>query len=234
MAQRKKQSQAEKEYKKELQRIKRSAKRIESLGYNIEDFEIPPKPHKVTQASVRRLKKITAEDIYKQAQYIDLETGEIKTGKAKRGVQITATPSHKGSSKYPTFSVADRLKKEVQTLPVKVADEVDEGVIREVQDSINGNPDYCRQVGEKNGIYSFMGYKEKCLSIIDDNLAQHDKEYVTFIYNNMSAISSAINHIRDCVPSEAKEMESSYIGLMNLLNMNRIIPQSELREIDNY
>lgn len=71
---------AKKEYKHQQNRIKRLIKRLGERGYFFEKEVLPEEPKRITQASVRKLKKITAENLYKVTKYIDPETGEILSG----------------------------------------------------------------------------------------------------------------------------------------------------------
>ena len=68
------------EYRKERQRIQRQINRMTKRGYDVPDL-LPKIPKNITQASVRRLKKITTEKLYKEYRFIDFETGEILTSK---------------------------------------------------------------------------------------------------------------------------------------------------------
>lgn len=67
-------------YRKERQRIQRQINRMTKRGYDVPDL-LPKIPKNITQASVRRLKKITTEKLYKESRFIDVETGEILTSK---------------------------------------------------------------------------------------------------------------------------------------------------------
>jgi hypothetical protein len=72
-----KMSATEKEYRKERKRVQSFIKRAEKRGYVFENFTLPEKPKKITQASVNRLKKLTPKELYKKAQFIAPETGEL-------------------------------------------------------------------------------------------------------------------------------------------------------------
>lgn len=67
-------------YRRERQRIQRQINRMTKRGYDVQK-SLPKIPKLITQASVRRLKKITNEKLYKESRFIDIETGEILTGK---------------------------------------------------------------------------------------------------------------------------------------------------------
>lgn len=68
------------EYRRERQRIQRQINRMTKRGYDVPEL-LPKIPKKITDASVRRLKKITTEKLYKESRFIDFETGEILTSK---------------------------------------------------------------------------------------------------------------------------------------------------------
>lgn len=68
------------QYRKERRRIQSAMNRLEKQGYVLPDDLLPSTPKKVTQASIRRLKKITSEAIYKKSKKLDFETGEITPG----------------------------------------------------------------------------------------------------------------------------------------------------------
>lgn len=67
-------------YSRERQRIQQQINRMTKRGYDVPEL-LPKIPKKITEASVRRLKKLTTEKLYKESRFIDIETGEILTGK---------------------------------------------------------------------------------------------------------------------------------------------------------
>lgn len=71
-------------YKKEVDRIKRAVKRAEKKGYIFEEDVIPKIPKRVTKQAVERVKKYKTPDIYKKAQKLDYETGELTKGTVAR------------------------------------------------------------------------------------------------------------------------------------------------------
>lgn len=70
----------EQAYRRERQRIQRQINRMTKRGYDVPQL-LPKIPKLITQASVRRLKKITTEKLYKESRFVDIETGEILTSK---------------------------------------------------------------------------------------------------------------------------------------------------------
>lgn len=73
-------------YRKEVARIKRFMRRAEQRGYMF-DFEIPKEPARVTKQSVSKLKNLTATELYKKAQFVDTQTGEIISGTEGRKLE---------------------------------------------------------------------------------------------------------------------------------------------------
>lgn len=72
------------EYKKEVRRLKQAIRRAEKAGYIVPENIIPKRPKKVTQASVRRLAKITPQKIRDKSQ---LETIHSKAQIKKDNTQ---------------------------------------------------------------------------------------------------------------------------------------------------
>lgn len=82
----------EKKYKQQRRRIQRFISTHEKRGYFFGNV-LPDKPKKITQASVRRLEKITPQYLYERGQYGgELSYGEIVS--AKRGL-ILEKQEHK-------------------------------------------------------------------------------------------------------------------------------------------
>lgn len=64
-----KQTQAERDYSKQVRRIKQFIRRAEKRGYQFDEDVIPQRPKRITQASVRKLAKLTPEKLYQKAEY---------------------------------------------------------------------------------------------------------------------------------------------------------------------
>ena len=78
MAKRHKQTPAERAYSKQVRRIKQFIRRAEKRGYQFNENALPQRPKRVTQASVRKLVKLTPEKLYQKAVYGGSATmGEI-------------------------------------------------------------------------------------------------------------------------------------------------------------
>lgn len=84
MAKKKKPTQLQIDYSKQVKRLKQAIRRAEKRGYIIPDNIIPEQPKRITRKSVERLKKITTDDIYKKSEKLDFETGELIPGETAR------------------------------------------------------------------------------------------------------------------------------------------------------
>lgn len=76
----KKMSDLERQYKKELTRIKKYVKGKAEKGFITELYKIPETPTNITQEDVERIKNIKAKDIRKQFGFADTQTGEFIEG----------------------------------------------------------------------------------------------------------------------------------------------------------
>lgn len=75
------------QYNKERNRISRQLSRMLARGYIIPADALPPRPKKITKASVRRLQKITTKKLYDQSDFQDLVTGEVVSGREGRKIE---------------------------------------------------------------------------------------------------------------------------------------------------
>lgn len=90
-------------YRRERQRIQRQINRMTNRAYDVPDI-LPKIPKKITEASVRRLKRITTEKLYKESRFIDIETGEILTSKEGQALERSRRkkPKQKVQAPPPT------------------------------------------------------------------------------------------------------------------------------------
>ena len=82
-------TEVEKAYNKELRRLQSFIKKKEQIGFQFSSKAIPKKPKKITKASVRRLAKISTESLYNKAVYGGEATeGELVSGEAGRIAEL--------------------------------------------------------------------------------------------------------------------------------------------------
>lgn len=81
MTKRHKQTPAERAYSKQVRRLKQFISRAEKRGFHFNENVLPKRPNRITQASVRKLAKLTPEKLYQKAEYASSATyGEIVSG----------------------------------------------------------------------------------------------------------------------------------------------------------
>lgn len=84
MAKRKsKQTPNQRAYAKQVKRIKQFIRRAEKRGYQFSENVLPQKPKRVTQASIRKLARLTPEKLYQKAVY----GGEATGGEIVKGTE---------------------------------------------------------------------------------------------------------------------------------------------------
>lgn len=84
MAKRRKLTSAEKAYNAQIRRLDKLINSMEERGYTFTKRVVPATPKRITNASVERLKKITASSLYKKASWSD-----------GQGAKMTGTARHK-------------------------------------------------------------------------------------------------------------------------------------------
>lgn len=78
MAKRYKKTPTERAYSKQVRRIKQFISRAEKRGFHFNENVLPKRPNRITQASVRKLAKLTPDKLYEKAEYAGtLSYGEI-------------------------------------------------------------------------------------------------------------------------------------------------------------
>lgn len=87
MAKKRKISKVRAEYNKERRRIQNFLRRAEKRGYIGTEDILPPVPKTVTQASVRRLRKLNSNELYKKMKFVDRETGVVYSGTRGREIE---------------------------------------------------------------------------------------------------------------------------------------------------
>lgn len=103
-------SPAEREYQKQLRRIKRFIKSAEKRGFIFDQKVIPPKPKRITKASVQRLRKITPTYLYKKAVYttdtLDIIPAEERRKQERQEAAKKAARTRKQQRNYPSIDTS--------------------------------------------------------------------------------------------------------------------------------
>lgn len=110
-------SDVQKAYRKERQRIQRQIRRMERRAYDVPEL-LPEIPKRITKASVNKLKKITTEYLYSKSRYIDVETGEILTGKEGRKQERKESARRSAQTRRERKESEQRAQARPQPAPV--------------------------------------------------------------------------------------------------------------------
>lgn len=210
MAKKKKPTQLQLEYRKQVKRLKQAVRRAEKRGYIITDNIIPEQPKRITRKSVERLKKITTKEIYKKSEKLDFQTGELIPGEvarkqerneaakkaAKTRKNKTNKPVENTNTYYPTFSIIDVIRERIIELT------------REAKPDI-----------------PIEQRKNELLSIFDDTVTMYSDnitEYELYLKNNEPEIADLLNVI--IYDSDAEKVSYSFVRLGRLLNTQSLSP----------
>lgn len=175
MAKRRKQTSVERTYSKQVKRIKQFIRRAEKRGYQFSEDVLPQRPKRVTQASVRKLAKLTPEKLYKKAVYCSLATmGEIVT--ATEGVKLERSLRAKKAAQTRKYNLAKRAQ-ELTNIPGFISPEnISEDVSFFDAVVISGFKDHVRQFNEHAS--------NLLLSWLDRILATNDAHDVATMLND--------------------------------------------------
>ena len=114
MAKIRKQTPTERAYSKQVKRIKQFIRRAEKRGYQFSEDTLPQKPKRVTQASVRKLAKLTPDKLYKKAVYGGLASGgEIVS--ATEGVKLERSLRSKKAAETRKYRLAEPVQEPTNT-----------------------------------------------------------------------------------------------------------------------
>lgn len=95
-------------FQRERNRIRRQIKRMLERGYTI-SIDLPKVPKKITAGSVRKLKRITTEKLYKTGYYSYYENGELKMVSGLQGRKMERQRAAKSASITRARRKAERI-----------------------------------------------------------------------------------------------------------------------------
>lgn len=114
MAKRHKQTQAERDYSKQVKRIKQFISRAEKRGFHFNENVLPKRPKRITQASVRKLEKLTPDKLYEKAVYAgSLSYGEIVP--SREGLKLERTVRAKKGTESKRYKQAQPTQESTNT-----------------------------------------------------------------------------------------------------------------------
>lgn len=208
MAKRKKKTENQKAYQKERRRLLQAVRRAEKQGYIFPEDVVPELPKRVTKKQIEKIQKIKPKDLYKKAEFVYQETGEIvpaeqrkqevkqeaiikakETRKRKKKISIPNIPTY-----YPTISIIDTIRDRLSELT------------REAKPPIH-----------------IENRKNELLAIFEDNVTLYDdniSEYEQYLEAHESKIAELLNVIS--YDSNAEKVSASFVTLGRLLNMQSL------------
>lgn len=210
MAVKKRQTQNQKAFQKERRRLLQAVNRAKKQGYIFPENIVPSLPKRVTKKSLERIHLLKPKDLYKKAQYLYEETGEIVsaeerkqevkrlaiekrklTRKKKSKTQEITTPIY-----YPTISIIDVIRDRIIELQREAKPPVD------------------------------ISYrKNEVLNIFDDTVTFYEmneniSEYEDYLKNHESEIADLLNVIS--YDSNSEKVNASFVSLGRLLNVTSL------------
>lgn len=208
MANRKKRTEAQKAYQKERRRLLQAIRRGEKQGYIFPENLVPELPKRVTKTALKRIKNTKPKDLYKTAEYLHQDTGEIvpaeqrkqevkqeairkakETRKRNKKISVPSVPIY-----YPTISIIDTIRDRITELT------------REAKPPI-----------------PIENRKNELLAIFEDNVTLYGDnitEYEHYLEVHESEIGELLNVIS--YDSNAEQISASFVALGRLLNMQSL------------
>ena len=207
MAKRKKQTENQKAYQKERRRLLQAVRRAEKQGYIFPEDVVPKLPEKVTKKQLENIQKIKPKQLYKKAEFVYQETGEIvpaeqRKQEVKQEAIIKAKETRKRKKTntpsiptyYPTISIIDTIRDRLSELT------------REAKPPI-----------------PIENRKNELMAIFEDNVTLYDdniEDYEHYLEAHESEIAELLNVIS--YDSDAEKVSASFVSLGRLLNMKSL------------
>ena len=205
MAKRKKQTENQKAYQKERRRLLQAVRRAEKQGYIFPEDVVPELPKRVTKKQLENIQKIKPKQLYKKAEFVYQETGEVvpaeqRKQEVKQEAIIKAKETRKRKKKistpnvptyYPTISIIDTIRDRLSELTIEAKPPV-----------------------------PIENRKNELLAIFEDNVTLYDDNieyYEHYLKEHESEIADLLKTIS--YDSDVKEVSTSFASLGRLLNM---------------
>ena len=203
MAKRKKKTENQKAYQKERRRLLQAVRIAEKQGYIFPEDVVPELPERVTKKQLENIQKIKPKQLYKKAEFVYQETGEIvpaeqRKQEVKQEAIRKAKETRKRKNKistpyvptYPTISIIDTIRDRISELT------------REAKPPI-----------------PIENRKNELLAIFEDNLTLYSDniiEYEHYLEEHESEIADLLNVIS--YDSNAEQVSASFVSLGRILN----------------
>lgn len=208
MAKRKKQTENQKAFQKERKRLLQAVRRAEKQGYIFPEDVVPKLPKRVTKKQLEKIQKTKPKELYKLAEFVYFETGEIvpaeqrkqevkqeaiikakETRKRKKKISTPSVPTY-----YPTISIIDTIRDRLSELTREAKPPV---VIE----------------NRKNELLAIF---EDTVTAFDDNIIELEQ----YLEAHESEIAELLNVIS--YDSNAEQISASFVSLGRILNMQAL------------
>lgn len=213
-----KQADIEKRYKKERNRILRYMATKRKQGYEWFDFSVPKIPKHITEGSVRRLQKITADVLIRKSAHPDPETGESIAGNI---FQLRKRREKAKERKERRNWIREKYPRSEE--PVQIKDIIKSNILDFVKD-IFSEP-VPRIVLDSDGVYKTrsqrtMDYiynnRDNIRKEIEDKLSEQDSGYFEYLEQNKDTIEKEIEQFYYQYYSE-NDVQTSYDKILAYL-----------------
>lgn len=211
MAKRKKQTENQKTYQKERRRLLQAVRRAEKQGYIFPDDVIPDIPKRVTKKQLEKIQKIKPKQLYKKAEFVYQETGEIvpaeqRKQEVKQQGIAKAKATRKKKAKHPKITVPKQYYPTISIIDT-IIDRIDE-LQREAKPPVDIS-------FRKNEVLSIF-YDTVTFYEMNDNLS----EYEDYLKEHESEIADLLNVI--AYDSNSEQVNASFVSLGRLLNVTSL------------
>lgn len=225
MASRKKLTPYQQEYKKQINRLKRAVKRAEKKGYVFEENVVPEMPKRVTAKSLEKIKQTKPKELYKKAEWIDIDTGETMSGVERRKYERQVATERAKTTRY-----LNKIKREIENEPY---DEYVHtiSIIDRIRSYIQEIPSARGFGNTRKGHWyeDFEPRKNALLSILDDRFADEDEMDIAKDLLDKDELISMHIHVVT-YDSDSDDVRASFVQLAILLK-NSSLTHKEAEEL---
>lgn len=222
----------QKAYQKERRRLQNIIYRGRKQGYIFKENVIPSIPKRVTQKSLQKIRELTSKDLYKKAEYLNINTGElipaltrkaevkqegIKKGKATKALR-------KKQKKLKALYMPEEPTTQYEMRPTST----NTGYIDDLQRFRSRLVDLVR-VAKPD--VSIEERRNELVRIFDETLAEYEneQEYLQHLLNHEFEITQALDQIAyDSGDGDynklVEEIKGSFVELGAILNTAPLSP----------
>lgn len=211
------------EYQKNRKRVQSYIREFRKIGYDVDENILPSIPKKITQASVRRLQKITKKAFReKLTEFIDYETGEILEGKEARKREKEIRKLQREAKR----KAKQRAQQPIQQIPQITF----VGHLREVIENL---PDERWLKGRV--VKNVRPIKDVLQEILKENISEYGDEYVRYLVDNQEKLDDAVYGVSFASDEEPYNRSvSSLLILINYQSPLTYIQSERLSEFGEY